>query len=148
MSSHWDNSGMHLGNILCSLKKLYWDQEFQEVGSPAMKGAVEWHFFAFSMKGSWTWKARARIRNQISIGTSRNIISADQPGDVTPKQELDLLDVDSILLRMEETSEWGIVSVPNSTPEADLLLETARAQCKLCRIQKQLADQLVQCNLL
>ncbi|KAI6018498.1 hypothetical protein PISMIDRAFT_96743, partial [Pisolithus microcarpus 441] len=41
-----------------------------------------------------------------------------------------------------------IISVPNSTTEADLLLETAKAQCKLCRIQKQLADQLVECNLL
>ncbi|KAI6017343.1 hypothetical protein PISMIDRAFT_116204, partial [Pisolithus microcarpus 441] len=41
-----------------------------------------------------------------------------------------------------------IISVPNSTTKADLLLETAQAQCKLHRIQKQLVDQLVECNLL
>ncbi|KAI6012164.1 hypothetical protein PISMIDRAFT_115183 [Pisolithus microcarpus 441] len=68
---------------------------------------------------------------------------------------------------MEETGKWvssnyfqvfsihvrltnlkGIVLVPDSSTDAVLLLETARAQCKLCEIQKQLADQLVQCNLL
>jgi len=42
----------------------------------------------------------------------------------------------------------GIVSLPDSSTEAELLLETARAEFKLWRIQKQLADQQVQCNLL
>ena len=42
----------------------------------------------------------------------------------------------------------GVVSLPDSSNEAELLLETARAEFKLRRIQKQLADQQVQCNLL
>ena len=79
--------------------------------------------------------------------------------------------MDSILLRMEQTGEWvssslfwffsshshlrsihrilkGIVSLPDSSNKAELLLETAQAEFKLRRIQKQLANQQVQCNLL
>ena len=65
---------------------------------------------------------------------------------------------------MKETGKWvsgtvftfvlnppslkSIVSAPDSSTEAELLLESAQAKCKLRRIQKQLADQQVQCDLL
>ncbi|KAI5981496.1 hypothetical protein EDD15DRAFT_2196019 [Pisolithus albus] len=97
-------------------------------------------------------------------------VQAGQLGDVPPKQEPDFPEANGIIFRMEETGEWvssnrldfsafvaacaqltrlkGIVSLPNSSTEAELLLETARAECKLRKIQKQFADQLVRCNLL
>ena len=39
-----------------------------------------------------------------------------------------------------------VVSAPNSFLEAQLLLDSAHAECKLYKIHKELVDQLMQCN--
>lgn len=79
-------------------------------------------------------------------------------------RKVDLPGMDEVLVQMEEnviTSDWvvifsllqpkahqtkGLVSVPGSSSEAELLLETARAEWRLRKIQKQCADQLFQWN--
>lgn len=42
----------------------------------------------------------------------------------------------------------GVIPFPNTPSEAELLLKTVRAECKLRKSQKECADQLVQYNML